>query len=303
MKNLAIIYHWWSYKNVEVIKDLSNPIIFSIATVRHFHKHLPIYVLDVSDGDNDWGDYPFLLNFFVIKKNSYFKNILGFKTKKISRIWDISNFANEIREENIIFSDCDIFWVNKIFPLLGLNNDPNLDKFHCNKNNGIFYYRKNSHNSKEVYRLWKKTVVDCIESIEFFNSYRKRIGWGQHTYLHDELIIRTVMEDYPDLFVPVDGCENNIIYSNRSCEIKNIHAIKKFTGDQRGKILGLIKELREIIKPLNINFPLKPIPYADIFSTKGIEYFSEELRGGLPHTPEIHIKLVRSYILENIKLC
>lgn len=66
--NVHLIYHWYNDKNLDnPCKDLSNPVILAIATVRANNKNIPISVIDVSDFGRDWGNYPSSLNFIVVK--------------------------------------------------------------------------------------------------------------------------------------------------------------------------------------------------------------------------------------------
>jgi hypothetical protein len=131
MNDFAIIYHWWSDNDAPVVNNLSDPVIFSIIGVRHFHKDIPIYVLDVSQTDKEWQNYPDLLNFEVIKRPAPLKKLKSLKLQPVaSRIWDINWLSNRIAENKIIFCDSDVFWTNPIFPLIGLENDPELKQFH-----------------------------------------------------------------------------------------------------------------------------------------------------------------------------
>lgn len=290
MNDFAIIYHWWSTSPITVISDLANPILLSIKSVRYFHPHVPIYVLDVG-GACDWDDYPSKLGFRVVKRPSRFKEAFGFKPKLISRIWDIDHLANEIDEENILFSDSDIFWLQPVFPLMGESFDSELKFFHCNKNNGLFYYHKRSKFAKEVYSALKAIVSSCLTSEVYFDDYRARVGWGKDTFLHDELVMRTVIEDYPDMFVPVNPLENNIMYSQPTHCVRNIHAIKKFAGAKRGLLPSLISELGEIV-----GVPIRgSIPVAKMCSRENVEYLCGELG--------VDFSVVQHHMAENFKLC
>jgi hypothetical protein len=323
MNDFAIIYHWWSDNDAPVVNNLSDPVIFSIIGVRHFHKDIPIYVLDVSQTDKEWQNYPDLLNFEVIKRPAPLKKLKSLKLQPVaSRIWDINWLSNRIAENKIIFCDSDVFWTNPIFPLIGLENDPELKQFHCGMNNGLFYYDKNSDVSR---RVWHKTEELAISH-----------GWDH--FANDEQIFRKVLKSN-NFFTPVNFKENNIIFAggydlfnyrnptsmlndpdwglNSSVhsfskrfakDCKNIHVMRRFGGESRGKVFTLIDELKcimlEFLRHNDANVPLdfnvKSFPYSEFSKAYALNHFYDVVGDSVCWGYD---SMIKGYLVRNTKFC
>jgi hypothetical protein len=339
MNDFAIIYHWWSEKNTPVIENLADPIIFSIISVRYFNKDVPIYVIDVSQRQNNWQNYPSLLNFKVVTKPASID-----KLKKnnfhpvVSRVWDINWLTDKIKENKIIFCDSDIFWIKNIFPLLGLENDPCLKNFHCGMNNGFFYYDKNSNLSKSIWNLLINIVDKCCEDVVYANDIRKTMGLPEGFFLNDERIFRSVLQS-TNLFTPVSFKENNIIFaggynsfdyrnptsvldiedsswgsfSNLFSErfakdCKNIHVIRSLGGNSRAKVFSIISELKNImlsfLKFHDIKIPIdlgmKSLPYSEFRKAYALKYFYEQMED---NSCLGYKQMIKGYLVRNIKFC
>jgi hypothetical protein len=316
MNDFAMIYHWWNDSGLPVVEDMANPVILSIITVRHFHKDLPIYVLDISETLNDWGEFPSILNFEVVKRSAPKEVLNHFKLAKgTSRIWDITWMADQIESNKIIFCDSDIFWIDPVFPLLGFDADPKFETFHCGMNNGFFYYDKTSFASNEV---WGKVKDIAEERDDFFSDRR---------LLQDERIFRRVIET-TDFFTPVSFKENNIIFAGGqslySChgwsphpnfneklnaqifeewlwhhpgvrshlfnerfkkDCKNIHVMSRFGGADKGKVFCLIDELKDILIEflsqnqikIPIDFKVKSFPYSQYKKNYLLKHFYSQI--------------------------
>ena len=239
----AIIFHWWNDLIDNVEKDFFNPIILSIACIRYFDKAISIYVIDLSDNYIDWLDYSNKLNFKIIKKSKRFQSHVNFNEKSMSRIWDISEVADYIPEENIIFNDVDVFWIKNPFPLQN-----SWEKFNCNRNNGVFYFSKNSKLAYKFIELWKERNLLVMYNEYFRDKFYKRIKFPYSFKTHDELVCRSIIEDNPELNTPIHMSENSIIFSP-VFNPKNIHFIRAFCGtENRISIILSIKEIKNMIE-------------------------------------------------------
>lgn len=293
--NYALVYHWWNDAGIRVINDQRNPILQSIATIRFFETDLPIYVIDISKAENDWENYPEMLNINIVKKQSYFHNEKHnhLSLNLLSRIWDICDI--DIPQDALIFTDSDVFWLKPILPLLGLSQDPNLDYFHCKSNNGVFYYRRDSTRAKDVIKHWKEKCLKCKNDPTHLNDIYKKLAFDKNKFkLQDEVLINTVQKNYPELFIKIKSEENNIIFS--PCQTpKNIHAIASLSGLKRSRIIGLIEELRFIVGSMIgldfLDLDLEPVPYKQMLSK--IAYISQVL--------EVDRAKIKQYIGTNLK--
>jgi hypothetical protein len=88
------VYHFWSHPNEPApYKNLRTPIILSIASLRAVSK-MPITVLDITERNVDWGDFPSILNFKVVSQEPQLKKykdtVHGWQY--LSRIYDINHW-------------------------------------------------------------------------------------------------------------------------------------------------------------------------------------------------------------------
>lgn len=246
----AIVFHWWNNNVKNIEEDFFNPILLSVACIRYFNISVPIYVIDISNHEIDWLDYDKKLNFKIIKKQKRFSTNKNFFGDSMSRIWDISDVVNEIPEKNIIFNDADVLWVQNPFPLLN-----SWDKFNCNKNNGVFYFCKENIYSCKFIELWKERNFLVMFDETYRENFYKRIKISTTVKTYDELVFKTILNDYPDLYKSINLIENCIIFSPIK-NPKNIHFIKEFCGN-KNRILSIlsIQEITEkVISVLGENF-------------------------------------------------
>lgn len=247
MKN-AMIYHWWTETCLRAKEDLFNPIIHSIATVRNYNTEVAIYVISLSCVD--WGNYPEILKFKVINKKPLFEENLGYQNKLMSRVFDIVDVSERIDEEEILFCDSDVFWLEDPFPLMNKN-----DLFNCNKNNGIFYYNKNREKAMTFIREWQSDVENTVKDANFRSRLLEKMQFSQTFKVHDELIVRYTQSRLPEMCVPVPLRENNIIFTP-ICNPKNLHVIRAFVGKKdRLRIAMSIKEIGSAIE--NVLGPIR----------------------------------------------
>lgn len=253
--NYAMIYHWWNDVIEKIEDDLFNPLLLAIITVRHFDENIAIYVINCSDIETNWGVYPEKLNFKVIKKRKRFNFSGLYDSMSLSRIWDITEVIETISEEVVIFNDSDVFWIKSIFPLIN-----SLDRFNCNRNNGVFYFSKNSKKSQQFIELWKERTKAIMDDKTYRDKFKNNI-------IHDELVVRTIQDDYSNLYHPIKMEENGIVFNPIINKCKNIHLIRGFVGKKNRRAVALsILEIRNIILKFSKNI--------DIFGSLYLESFS-----------------------------
>ncbi len=238
----ALIYHWWTECD-RAEDDVSNPLIFSIASVRAYNKFIPIYVINLSSKRIDWGVYPKKLNFKVYNKKSKFPENSYYQSKLMSRVFDINEVSRLIPESDILFCDSDVFWIKDPLPLM---NEMSL--FNCNSNNGVFYYRKTSKAAMNFLLEWQRDIDKTINNHEFRIEILSNFGFSLNFNIHDELVMRYTQLRHFDLYESIPLVENNIIFTP-IVDPKNVHIIRAFVGMQnRLKVAKYIQEVNQSIK-------------------------------------------------------
>ena len=244
----CLIYHWWNDSDSSpAYSDMKNPIIPSIATVRAHNSEIDIFVLDVSETkNNNWGEYPEILNFQVISTES--KSFSYNRWNKLcSRVWDVFEFANKSLFNKFIFHDSDIFWIKNIFPLENEENNF-LEGFNCSSNTGVWYWDKRSAKAQITFDTWKSMILlgcadeDFLESIKKYNEQAKR-GIYQ-----DEIVFGHLIISHRSLYCPIPDAENFTIDNLRFnhgdlSKNKCLHGLGATLGYNRGLVCLLIKEL------------------------------------------------------------
>ena len=289
--NSAFIYHWWAEKPEDghgnedgpPYTNLRTPIVPSIATLRAQNKDIPIYVLDGTNFDVDWGEFPEVLNFKVVKFEQTLKEYShrpGWR--HLSRIFDLQTFHKEIPEDIIVYGDSDVFWFNDPLPLMS-----NPDKFCCNcYNTGYFYYNKNSEAVKHFFEAFNECTLNALDNKEFREkvlSFTEKKHWY---FVADEHIMQYLgFHDKIDfLNYEMDLREHVTV---RELQRVNIHEIKmlhtnglmvqnkfsKNSGEEehaRGLVCLLFKELYQSLKEVLTEDHIKKV------------YTKEELDNFLP---------------------
>lgn len=265
-ESITLVYHWWSdYSDVKPYQDLRNPIIASIATLRAHNKDLPINVIDVSDQHKDWGDFPKILNFQVIKSKPKIDLRLHKSSKLCSRVWDVWEFAQQSKYDNFLFTDSDIFWLKDPFPLTQCH-DGNIDKFYCNSNTGVWYFNKNSQITSEVFRLWKFIISRVlINDEDFWKELCEKVPSAiDGRPFQDEVAFGYLITQYPELYKSIDFDENYAIYRLLNDDplldhVKCLHGLASVLGSKRGLICLILKELKSSIKKIFTKEQIKTV--------------------------------------------
>lgn len=184
----AVVYHWWHdpIKDIHVYNNLRVPLIISIATLRGSDPNIPIYVLNGSDVNVSWLDFPEKLNFKVVPYSfclGDYRDRPGWNL--LSRLNDVADFSKQIEEDLIIYSDCDVFWLNSPFPV-----EQNPDKFCFDRyNSGFFYFDKRSANTQKFFELFKAYVLTALNDENFRVITRQYASEDSWTYVLDETIL------------------------------------------------------------------------------------------------------------------
>jgi len=272
-ENKHIIYYWWNDNpNIKPHQDLKSPVILSIATLRSFHKNVPVTIFDISDFERpkeDWKDFQNILNFDVVKTTTDLNTSSPRYWKLCSKIADISKNIQFLKEDNIVFVDSDIFFLQQIFPL---KYEEQLDKnFYCYPHNtGFFYFNKNLESNKEIFELWANTINKCLIDEDFFTEVCLKINDYSTKSLHDEISLRYLIKekkinniknlDISESFVfnqtQIYAANYGRIDSENFLKLKHkikfIHAMLIYNGPKRGLLCLIIEELKQAIsKSLN----------------------------------------------------
>jgi hypothetical protein len=261
--NIKLFFYYFNLKNNLAYKDLSNPILFSIATFRKWNKKNKIYVLDVSPIHMNWGDFPDILNFEVIRKplaiknnthnetNSVgggVKNYLLLKPKKIyEAIKEKTNLGN-----CVMVSDADVFFIKNPIPL-----EANYKENFCihKKNTGFYYFQNGKKNIEQTFRLWLETCEIAINNLSLQNDIKKIT---KKDFIQEETVWEYIRKIKNVSYQEISDYENfwfNFIYNDKFdlSKVKNIHycihlknpVVKK---EKKGLFCMYIKELRSIIE-------------------------------------------------------
>ena len=217
--NKAVVYHWWAEweptKYVSAFadtplpyKNLRVPVVLSIATLRAHNNYIPVYVLDCNDYESDWMEFPEHLDFKVVKWTPHlqdYKNKNGWKN--LSRIGDIRKFSERIPEDEIIYSDSDVFWLKNPLPLMATT-----DKFCFNHyNSGFYYYDKTAKDVKKFLDLFEAYVLISLNDKEIRKRINKTVSWDFWYYVLDEVVMTYMREKESDSVNQTPLCEHGLL--------------------------------------------------------------------------------------------
>lgn len=251
--NMAVLYHYWNFKNKKVINDFFCPIIYSIKSIRRFNKEIPIYVLCLSK--NDWQNYPLELNFKVIQVDSSFRNFNSnfFGSRNLlGRPLDVWEFAQNIDEENIFFVDSDVIFVKNFLPIeydlskvsIYLTNLPRMNV--TGVNSGVVIYNKTAPLAKKMILDWCNRCKLSIVDLPARKKMIERVGI--HSFLNDELVVTSVCDEHEvnhlhkkDNYLLFENPRNPHLYCEFS-EARNIHFKADYFSTRNR--LGLIQSLK-----------------------------------------------------------
>jgi hypothetical protein len=243
--NFSLIYHYWNdSKDPEVWRDLANPVIASIATIRSMNVQTPIYVLDVSHKRNDWSYFPFKLKFEVVRASPHLgHNGKGFvsstQMKLFSRSFDVPAFAYGL--DYYAFCDSDIFWYRDMLPF----PEP-INGIYCNrKNNGFYYWNRGSEDAATFFRLWQEACVSGISDPnkrnEILTYYYTNVFNDAAAYCYVKALNWDLIKDL-SVFDNWAGIRPDAEVMEHT---KNIHLCQTNFGRRRGLMAIIIREFHE----------------------------------------------------------
>lgn len=265
-----VIYHWWQFPDEESIyayKNLTTPVILSIASLRGVNQKIPIVVLDISDKENDWADFPQILNFHIVKWKSelikYQEKVLGWR--QLSRLFDIWKWSEQNQIKKILYLDSDVFCFNDPFPLTFEKSEKLCFDYW---NTGIFYC--NIATNDEFFDIFQSYTKAAIHSEEIRNILKKFVGYDDNgSYgVWDEMILTYMVRHHPHLFQLIPRTEHSttLEFEKKSVDQKNVklfHANSTVVRNRqpknnreseycRGLLAILVKEFyHNIMKSLN----------------------------------------------------
>lgn len=262
-ERIAFVYFYWSHKDNNIIDDLNMPIILSIASLRELDDS-PIYVIDLTNRTN-WYNYEKLLGFKVIRRNCLLCNhiISDITNKNIpyfhSKVPMVSEFSEEIEEQNIICLDVDIMWLKK--PKL---SDFDENYVNCQRgNSGIFYFNKKCRNAKEFINKWAFYSMMGMINVKIRNEILKSYSWN---VFNEEAVLNFLTKheklEYMDFGLRLNGMLNHVFKKPELMyKIKNIHFGMNWIPTKnktRTEIIMAIGEFQNIAKYFpNIQIPQK----------------------------------------------
>jgi hypothetical protein len=254
--NTHVIYYYFSDKSQKVSKDFKNPVIQSIASLRHWSKDVAISVLDVSDCEVDWELYNHHFNFYVHKVNHPLKNLennlvhvdgASIFSKRLSRPIALYEYASYVKEDLIVSCDANLFWIKDPFPLSG----DHFNKFCSNNNSGLWYYNKNVTKCHDFMHTWNTLCAFVMTNYLMCDRVHKTIGRNS---IDERACMNFVQHRFPELysFNPIE--ENCSFYNtlNENIDVNKIKALHvssssfKYCCNEKALACIYIKELREI---------------------------------------------------------
>lgn len=248
--NFALIYHYWNdSKDREVWRDLANPVIASIATLRSMNLQTPIYVMDVSNKRNDWSYFPFKLKFEVVRRQPRLghngKGVISSSQMKLfSRSFDVPGLAFEIDADYYAFCDSDILWYRDFLPF-----PTPIDGIYCNrKNNGFFYWNRGSQDASRFFTLWQEA---CQQGVNDTKKKQEILTYYYSDTFNDEAAYCYVKAQNWDLIKDLSTYDNwaGIKPTVEVLEnTKNVHLCQTNFGKRRGLMAIIIREFHDRLK-------------------------------------------------------
>jgi hypothetical protein len=249
----ALLYHYWNNEQAEAWKDLRVPVVLSIATFRHWDKNTPIYVVDVSDEERQWADFPSFLNFKVVRAEYHLKHVVRPEHERsavrmLSKPNDIYSFSLTVPERVILCVDADYFFVKNPCPIRhGPDQPPTIGW-----NTGYWKYNKVCPLTVAVFDLWKSSCANVLLDDVFRESVMQVSG---RTHLNDETMMNVLSKKHPGITIPPSSWDNvtfDSLVTRRldAAQVRGLHVIfasLRIARQQRGLVCLYVKELRELI--------------------------------------------------------
>ena len=243
--------------------DLEVPVLQCIATVRAHNPDIAIYVLNLNEQKQHWGDACEFLNFKVIDGFEPYFERLGLKRKcfygnlhqDVSRVADLKLLSEQIPEDVIIYSDTDVYWLKD--PIL--MEDKGL--FVGTGNLGVFYFNKTSSKVQSFLTMFVNEMTKAMVS----TGYREKLMKYSPGLLMSESLLRILNRDHEsqfDFIKPMRECYEvtPITYNFMPCfwfwhphlikDAFNFHFCGTNGYNTKTRFMPLMMEVKEITEPL-----------------------------------------------------
>lgn len=265
--NINLIYYYFKNESnpIDAYKDMANPITMSIATFRKWNKTANIHVLDVSQNEHNWGEWPKKLNFKVYRNKQYKTNNLkrgrdkfcyGMLSKP-SVIYEHVK-KNIHHHSTVIVVDADLFFVQNPFPL-AVDHSRGIC---CSLENvGYWYftnggYDGNMNDAYQILEIWAGLCAGAYIDENFKTSLAHRCEWNPN-FVQEETVFWYLQKICPHLLIKDIPYTENFwfdwpIEAFNTHKVKNLHyrvwkKLGKMKRSERGKLCLYVKELRDII--------------------------------------------------------
>lgn len=277
--------------------DWQNPVLLSIASLRAHNPDIPVYVLDVSNRDRNWYDYPHKLNFKCIRTHSKIPilkthEIYGETYKICSRIFDIEWLASRIPEDVIVSVESDIFWQGDfVLPEV-------VDRFCFNfYNSGFYYYNKNAELAKQFIALWKHYIIMGMANPKVRAEVMSKYEWE---FFQDEACMVYIMKTFGGIVAPLSDDHNVLFNPFKSYEdtykkATTLHFIQAMIPKNRGLLPLFVKEFYDIVSRV-----LSPQQLYEIYGAFYGDYAGKQSADDVKYMNIDYIKKGKDHMLDNV---
>ena len=254
-----LLYYYYNLSGGKAYNDLANPIVLSIATFRKYNPSEPIYVLDVSPTKMDWGLFPSLLNFHVIRKPMVYDvkppeskyKINKYLLAKPAEMYLLSQ-DKTIRRDPVIVCDSDVFFLKNPLPL-SIDHTKGIC---CARNTGYYYFMNGGQGVEEIFEAWCSACSGALLDPVVQNAIQKSTNWD---LFNEEVVLWYIKDKYRELNINDIPVWENFwfswlyVKSFDLSNVKNLHYCVHVDNpviprNERGKVCMYIKELSLIVK-------------------------------------------------------
>lgn len=257
--NPLIVFTYWAFRKTNKIwEDDYNPIILSIASIRRWHEDVEIHVIDTSDREVDWADYPYMLNFKVFKQSPEFivKQPRRVDTPSYMIRYDLLSkpclvlrHLEKHKDRTVLVSDADICWIKPIYPLA---SDP--EKICMTLNGGLYYLNSGSELAMKTLEMWVAYCYFASLNVEFCERIVAALG---KKHIHDETVNNYMRKSFESHFYDIPYYEN---FALKYCvlpdfdptQTKNLHfhanSIVPEMKLEKAKMFLKVKESRDVLE-------------------------------------------------------
>ena len=224
----------------KVKSDLSNPIHYSISTLKRHNPEADVIVIDYSDGLADWEG----IDAEIVPMKTKFDYVPGRCHLTISKIFDCHDIGQNYND--VFICDSDVFWMRPFIP------EEHQDIEIHDLNAGCIFLRPSKSRAvdymSEWMRVMRKTMEHDSERIRVLERYKRFTGHEKDVATEERCLFSMAQK------VHDPGLSFNGIYSklqNRPLPLKlsNFHAMNLSLGypfpSIRGNCYKVVKEFSD----------------------------------------------------------